>query len=117
MPSARNAATHPLRTRRCPHSRASTFFTPQPRLHIFHAAAAAASRTQTVRGFARAAFRTARAPRSSHHQSRWVARRGKGRRLLWRSPSASGLAQREMPRWPSWWPRPPRSRRQDMLAR
>ena len=34
-----------------------------------------------------------------------------------RSPSASGLAQRERPRGPRWWPRPPRSRHQAVLTR
>jgi hypothetical protein len=55
------------------------------------------------------------APRSSHRQSRWVARRERERRLLSRSPSASGPAQSERLRGPRWWPRQPRSRHQAVL--
>ena len=80
---------------------------PAPRtahVAVPHAAAAAAQCSQGVRHIARATFCTAcasrsrshtLASRSSHRQSRWVARRGRERRLLSRSPSASGLAQRE----------------------
>jgi hypothetical protein len=49
--------------------------------------------------------------------SRWVVTRGKERRSWLRSPRASGLAQRERPRGPRWWLRPPRSRRQAVLVR
>jgi len=48
---------------------------------------------------------------------RWVARRGRVRKLWSRSPLASGLVQRRRPRRPRWWPRPPRSRHQAALVR
>ena len=88
------------------------------------AAAAAPSRSQGARRFARAtscaifaplSLSCTPAPRSRHRQSRWVARRERERRLLSRSPSASGPAQREGPRGPRWWLRPPRSRHQAVL--
>ena len=101
----------------------STPSTPQPQHH----AAAAAPRRSRIRsillakcspGARRFACAGTFAPRScsAHRQSRWVAKRGRGRRSWSRSPLASGLVQRRRPRGPSWWPRPPRSRHQAMLV-
>ena len=50
-------------------------------------------------------------------EPRWVARRGRERRLWSRSRSESGPVQRGRPRGPRCWPRPPRSRRQAVLVR
>ena len=50
-------------------------------------------------------------------EPRWVARRGRERRLWSRSRSACGPVQRGRPRGMRWGPRPPRSRRQAVLVR